>query len=250
MPKSNSRIVQVESKNAIIELLSNKVPFEKICIATNAHRDPKTKKILDYARRQGIPVERITRKRMNRLSKTSSTESVIGMKPVGKEITLDALLEKNREDRQPRLYLLLHNVQYAQNIGAIIRSAFGAMADAVIVSKRNTILLTEEVTRISMGASERVPVIQMGVYDAIKRLKDQGVKIVGAHMDGKLYFEEDLKGDVAILLGGESEGVTDQALDKCDSLVRIPMNEGLGSLNVGASAAILMFDKRRQDLTP
>ncbi len=242
------RYVQVESKNALIELLRDGADIEKVFIANNAFRDDKTREIISLAGERHIPLEKVNRKRMNRMAKTKSCESVIGLKPLGVQPKLSDVLTETANVEEPRLFLLLDHVQYAQNLGAILRTAFGAMVTAVVVPKKEGVLLTEEVTRISMGASERIPIIQMSTFDAIKQFQESGIRVIGVHMEGETYFTQNLKGDVVLVLGNEAEGISPKVIERCDALVRIPMQEGIESLNVGATAAIVMFEKRRQDL--
>jgi len=239
--------VQVESKNAVLELLKADVPFERIYIATNAFRDPKTKEILGEARTRKIPVEKITRKRIRVMARTASCESVIGLKPTQNMVTLEEILEGSRTRNKPLFILMLDNIMYSQNLGAILRTAYGAGVDAVITAKRKSRFLTEDVTRISMGASERIPIVQMNLFDALKKLKDAGIQIIGVHMTGQTYYKKKLSGNLAFVLGSEDSGVSPRILEKCDSLVSIPMKEGLASLNVSVSAAVLMYEKHRQD---
>ncbi|MBN2100514.1 23S rRNA (guanosine(2251)-2'-O)-methyltransferase RlmB [Candidatus Dojkabacteria bacterium] len=246
MKSNKGRFVQVENKNALLELLQADIPFEKVYVANNAFRDPKTKQIMAEARERGIPIEKITRKRINRLSRSPSCESIIGLKPVQNVIKLSEVLEQH-DPKKPLFLIILSGVRYSQNLGAILRSAFGAGVTAVILPKRKNRVQTEEVTRISMGASERIPIVQTNIFDAIKKLKDYGVKIVGVHMRGNEYYKVDISGNTALVLGAEDTGISKRILDKCDALVKIPMEEGLGSLNVSSSAAILMYEKKRQD---
>lgn len=260
MPSNKKRYIQVESKNALLELLLSNVPLEKIFVASNAFRDPKTKKIISEAQARNVPVERVTRRHINRLSRSKTCESVIGLKPAPKEKKLEDILDRDRgpskqnsqfprNKRKPLFFLILNDVHYMQNIGALLRTAYGSGVDAVILSKKKSTFLTEDVTRISMGASERVPVIQMNVFDAIKKLKDAGIRVVGVHMDGNPYYKTDLKGDVAIIVGSEDKGISPRLLDRCDVIASIPMETGLDSLNVSVAGAIIMFEKQRQDST-
>ncbi len=242
-----TRYVHVESKNALLELLVSGEQIDKIYVANNAYRDTKTKAIIAEANRRRVPVEKVTRKRINRLARTKSNESVVGLKPIGKTLKLDDILEMQPKHNDARLFLILDNIQYGQNLAALSRTAYGAEADAIILPKGNERMMTDDVTRISMGASERVPIIQMSLFDAIKKFKDAGVKIVCVHMEGNIYYKEDLRGDIALVLGGEAEGISRNILERCDSMVMLPMQEGLGSLNVSSTGAVVMYEKRRQD---
>ena len=242
----DKRLVQVETKNALIELLKTDAEFKIIYIANNAYRDSKTKEIIRLASAKGIPLEKVNRKRMSRLSKNSQSESVIGYKISREESKLEDILVDY--DRKKGLFILiLDTINYSQNVGALYRSAFAAGVDAVIVSKKRNNFLTENVTRISMGASERIPTVQMNLFDAVKQLKDTGVRLVGVHMDGIPYYKTNLRGNIAVVVGNESEGISSRMMSKCDELLSIPMEEGIDSLNVSAAGAIVMFEKQRQD---
>ena len=83
---------------------------------------------------------------------------------------------------------------------------------------------------------------------AMKQLQKNGIEILALHMDGDSLYETDLTGAKAFMLGSEDTGVSSKYLERCDKVASIPMREGLGSLNVSASAAIVMYEKLRQDL--
>jgi 23S rRNA (guanosine2251-2'-O)-methyltransferase len=244
---SKQKYVQVENKNAILELLRADTPFKVIYVASNAFRDTKSKEIFREANRLGIPVKRITRRRINNMSHTSSAESIIALKPSRNQIKLRTLLEQDDIIRKGVFFLIVDNVKYAQNVGAIMRTAYGAKVDAVIIPKGNNKVFTDEVTRISMGTSERIPIIQMNLFTAIKQMKDSAIRVIGVDMDGKDYFKAHLNGNIALVLGSEAEGISPRVKERCDELISVPMQEGLGSLNVSASAAIVMYEKVRQD---
>jgi 23S rRNA (guanosine2251-2'-O)-methyltransferase len=244
---SSKKSIQVENKNAILELLRADTPFIKIYVASNAFRDSKSKEIFREAQRLNIPVERITRKRINNMSHTTSAESIIAIKPANNVVKLKHILADEEAFRKGFFFIIIDHVKYPQNLGAIMRSAYGAGVDAVIIPNRKANVLTDEVTRISMGTSERIPIVQTNLFSAIKQLQDSAVKVVGVHMEGKEHFKADLKGNVALVLGAEDTGISERVKERCDELVQIPMQEGLGSLNVSASAAIVMFEKKRQD---
>lgn len=242
-----TRYIQVESKNALLELVRSGAPFHKILVASNAFRDHKTKLIINEAEKRNIPIERVPRKKIDRMARTATCESVIGLKPAPEQQSLRTVLETAHSKRAPLFVLILNNIHYIQNVGALFRTAYGSGVDVVIVPKKKNNYLTEEVTRISMGASERIPIVQMNLFDAMKQLKDAGIKIIGVHMNGKPYFKVDLKGDVALVLGSEDTGISHRVLERCDTLAQIPMEEGIDSLNVSAAGAIIMFEKKRQD---
>lgn len=245
--RRHNKYIQIESKNAVLELLVSDVPLIKIFIASNAYRDPKTKKIILEAQSRKIPVEKVSRRNIDRRSRSGQSESIIALKEAPPEVKLSDILEDFHQKRQQIYVLILDNIHYTQNIGALLRTAYGSGVDCAIVPKRKEKHLTDAVIRTSMGASERIPIVQMNLFHAVKELKDAGVRVVGIHMEGKPYFEEDLRGDLAFVVGSEDTGISQGMLKRCDSLVRIPMQDGLDSLNVSAAGAVVMYEKQRQD---
>ena len=105
-------------------------------------------------------------------------------------------------------------------------------------------MISDETIRISMGAAERVPLVETNLFNAIKTLKKYAVD-----MEGKTYFEEDLTGPVAFVMGAEDTGISSGILERVDGRISIPMREGIGSLNVSSSAAILLYEKLRQEVS-
>jgi 23S rRNA (guanosine2251-2'-O)-methyltransferase len=98
-----------------------------------------------------------------------------------------------------------------------------------------------------MGAVEEVPVVREGLSSALKPIRQAAVKVVGADMGGTPIGQLDLRGPVAIVMGGEGKGLSPVLRDRCDVIASIPLAGGLESLNVSVAAAILMYEKRRQD---
>jgi 23S rRNA (guanosine2251-2'-O)-methyltransferase len=248
VPKhSKSETRRVESKNAILEMLEKGVAFIEIQIAHNAHIDPKTRDIKRLAQLQGINVRIVMRNIIDRQSETTSTESVVGILPKHEHKSLKAILEETH-DQKNRTFLLLDGIEYSQNLGGILRTALAAAVTAVVIPVSKGAEINPEVTRISMGASEIVPIVYMSIYSAVETLKEDGFRIVGVDMQGqKSYSGINLWGDTAFLFGSEAKGSTDQMLEECDDVVRIPMKGDIGSLNVGVSVGIVLFEKIRQE---
>lgn len=246
---SKPRFIQIESKNALLELLKEGRDFERIYISSNAYKDEKTKEIVDIAGRKRIPMFKVSRREINRRLRTSKSENIIGMMYSQNDWKLSDLLDKlYAEDKQPFL-LMMDDIKYTQNIAAIMRTAFGGGVNGIIVSPQKKHIVTNETIRISMGAAERIPIVEVGLFEAIKELKENDIKIVGITMEGKTYFESNLKGPIALVLGAEDYGISTGVLERCDEKISIPMREGIGSLNVSATGAILIYEKLRQEVS-
>jgi 23S rRNA (guanosine2251-2'-O)-methyltransferase len=242
-------IIQIESKNALLELLQDDREFERIYIASNAFKDRKTQEIVKIARDKGIPVIKVPRRTLNRKARTGA-ESVVGIMVSQNSWDLNDLLDKIYEEDKIPFFLILDSIKYTQNIAAIMRTAYAAGVNGIIIPPSNKSIVTDETIRISMGAAERIPLVEMNLFEAVKKIKEEDIKIVGIHMDGQPHFKENLKGPIAMILGAEDVGISTGMLERVDKTVSIPMKEGIGSLNVSVSAAVLMYEKLRQEVTP
>ncbi|MHC8442072.1 MAG: 23S rRNA (guanosine(2251)-2'-O)-methyltransferase RlmB [Candidatus Eutrophobiaceae bacterium] len=161
--------------------------------------------------------------------------------------SLDLLIEKG-STQQSVLTLILDHVQDPRNLGACLRSAEGAGVDAVIVPKARAVGLTATVAHVSKGAWERLPVLmESNLAHAIQRLRRAGFQIVGATHDADAtLWEQSYTLPMALVLGGESSGLSPSIRQLCDSLVHIPMLGGISCLNVAVACGISLYEVRRQ----
>jgi 23S rRNA (guanosine2251-2'-O)-methyltransferase len=146
------------------------------------------------------------------------------------------------------LLLVLDGVQDPHNLGACLRSADAAGADAVIVPRRRAVGLTPAVHKAACGATQRVSLVTVAnLAQALRRLAKAGVTLFGASANtGIPYTRADLLGPVAIVLGGEGRGLRQLPAELCDHLIYIPMRAGVESLNVSVAAALCLYEARRQ----
>lgn len=159
-----------------------------------------------------------------------------------KEMSLNALKLKENP-----LVVVLEAVEKPGNLGAVLRSADASRADAVIVCDPLTDMYNPNLIRSSIGAIFTVPVATASSEETIKWLKDNHIKIFTAQLqDSEWYYDTDMKGGTAIVMGTEATGLTDAWRKAADAHIKIPMLGKLDSLNVSVSAAILMFEAVRQ----
>ncbi len=145
------------------------------------------------------------------------------------------------------LIVVLESVEKPGNLGAILRSADAAGADAVIVCDPLTDLYNPNLIRSSIGAVFTVPTVACSSEECIDFLKQRGISILTAQLqDSSLYYHTDMRRATAIVMGTESTGLTQQWRQAADAHIRIPMLGRLDSLNVSVSAAILLFEAVRQ----
>ena len=145
------------------------------------------------------------------------------------------------------LIAVLEGVEKPGNLGAVLRSADSCGADAVIVCDPLTDIYNPNLIRASIGAVFTVPVVAAGSEETIAWLKDRNIQILTAQLqDSGLYYDTDMTGGTAIVMGTEATGLTEIWRRNADRHIRIPMLGKLDSLNVSVSAAILLYEAVRQ----
>ena len=165
---------------------------------------------------------------------------------VAEVVTPELTLAKLNLPENP-LVMVLEAVEKPGNLGAVLRSADAAGADAVIICDPLTDLFNPNLIRASIGAVFTVPVVTATSEEAIKFLKDRGIRILTAQLqDSVLYYDSDMRHAVALVMGTEATGLSQAWREAADAHIRIPMLGRLDSLNVSVSAAILLFEAVRQ----
>ena len=145
------------------------------------------------------------------------------------------------------LVMVLESVEKPGNLGAVLRSADAAGADAVVVCDPLTDIWNPNLIRSSVGAVFSVPVAVCTSADAIAFLKKRGIRILTAQLqDSEWYYDTDMTGATALVMGTESTGLTQAWRDSADAHIKIPMLGRLDSLNVSVSAAVLLYEAVRQ----
>ena len=245
-PQDEGALIQLEGRNPVQEALRAGT-VTLIRVEKGKERDPKIQGILATAAGKKVPVEFVTRQRMDKISETGRHQGIMAVVEPNPDWGLEKVL---KETGRETCILLLDQVQDPHNLGAILRTSDAAGVDGVVIPKKGSADLGATVHRVSMGGSLHVPVWRRSLYTAIKTLKDDGFRVVGVDASGDApYWGVDLTGAVAFVIGGEDRGVNPTLLEKCDTLVRIPMMGKISSLNVSVATAIVLYERIRQQET-
>jgi 23S rRNA (guanosine2251-2'-O)-methyltransferase len=163
--------------------------------------------------------------------------------------SLDDVLEGLQE---PALLLVLDGVTDPHNLGACLRSADAFGAQAVIVPKDRAVGVNATVAKVASGAADTVPVVSVtNLARSLQELKERGVWIAGADASAEeSIFEADLSGPLAWVLGAEGTGLRRLTRERCDRLLRIPLQGSVASLNVSVAAGVCLFATRQQRMYP
>ncbi|HKL12646.1 MAG TPA: 23S rRNA (guanosine(2251)-2'-O)-methyltransferase RlmB [Halanaerobiales bacterium] len=236
----------VEGKNPVIELIKENKDIEKIYLQKGLRGD-KIKQILTKAEKNNIQLEWLPKFKIDEKAVTGNHQGVIALtsdiQTYDLYETIDTLSQKDNP-----LILILDHIQDPHNFGAIIRTAHASGVDAIIYPKDRACGITATVDKVSAGAIEHVRLVEVvNLNRAIDILKEKYYWIVGADMSGQEnYYEHDFKGKYGLVLGHEGSGLSRLTKEKCDFLVKIPMQNEFSSLNVSVAAGIILFEINRQ----
>ena len=236
----------IEGRNPVLEALKAERTIEKILIAKGADQGS-AKKIIGIAKDKGIPIQFVEKQYMDKHANTQSHQGVVAYASAYEYSELEDVIFRAKTRQEDLFIIILDGIEDPQNLGAIIRTADAAGAHGVIIPKRRAVGLTATTIKASAGAVEHVPVVRVSnLVQCMKQLKDLGVWVAAAHMEGSNYFQTDLKGNMALVIGSEGKGISKLVLENCDLKVKMPMKGKITSLNASAAAAVLMYDIVRQ----
>ena len=237
----------IAGRNAVFEALSSKRPVNKIFIKMGL-QGGSLGKILAAAQSAAVPVEYVQPEKLDRMAPGIRHQGIVALGSPIAFSSLETVLERAASRNEMPFLLLLDELQDPQNVGALIRSADAAGVHGVLLPRRRSCPLNMVVAKISAGAVNYVPVVQIGnIVQTLRRLKEQGFWVVGADMEGdSLYFETDLDRPLVLVVGAEGKGMGHLVKENCDMLVRIPMQGGVNSLNASAAGAVLLYEVVRQ----
>lgn len=213
-----------------------------------SRRDRRMKEFIEVAQETlGRKIHQADSQRLRQLAGHDRHQGVVAFAEpasLARNVTelLDGLGKNNA------LLLILDGVTDPHNLGACLRVADGAGADAIIVPKDRSAQLNTTVSKVASGAAETMPFVAVtNLARAMRELKDAGIWLIGTADDApKTLYEVDLKGPVAIVMGAEGEGLRRLTKETCDELVHIPMYGGVASLNVSVASGICLFEATRQ----
>ena len=193
------------------------------------------------ARLSKLPHETVKDEVFKKMSDTVTSQGILAVVRI-RSYDIKSLIKKDG------LYLVLETIQDPGNLGTIMRTAEGAGVTAVIMSKDTVDIYSPKTVRATMGAIYRQPFVYTDdLNKTVDELKRNGIECYAAHLKGdRSYWDADFRKGSAIFIGNEGNGLSDEAKDLCDKLVKIPMEGKLESLNAAVSAALLSYEAKRQ----
>ena len=239
----------VSGRNAVKELLASGRDIEKIYVQ-QGEREGSVRLLIGLAAERRIQISEVTRQKLDSLSGGAKHQGIVAIASEADYSTVDDILEYAKSLGESPFIVVCDGIEDPHNLGAIIRSAECVGAHGVIIPKRRAAGLTSTVAKSSAGALMHMRVARVSnIASTIDELKEAGVWTYAADMGDTPYYESDMKGSVAIVLGNEGAGISHLVKQKCDFTVSIPLYGKIDSFNVSCAAAVLLCEASRQRKT-
>lgn len=198
------------------------------------------------ARPENVTIYLAEKKLLEELVGFSMFQGILAVGKVPAPVPLDKMLERNPP---PKLFVAVDELANAENLGALVRNCVAFGVQALLVGETSSSPYLRRAVRNSMGTIFQLPVVELtDLAGTLRTLRTRGIRCVAAHphTDKKKVSQADFRGDCCIVFGSEGTGISKNVLESCDEAVAIPMPPAVDSLNVGAAAAVFLYEVARQ----
>lgn len=242
--KYNNYIV---GRNAVKEALKSGRIIDSIMISENAKS---LGHIISKAREEKITIKRVNRRFLDSFCKEEAHQGIVAIVGAKASCSIEDILDLAEKRGEQPFIIIANGIEDPHNLGALIRTAECVGAHGVITRRRGAVGLTEAVEKASAGALEHMLVAKVSnISMTIEKLKKKGLWIYAADMNGKLWTEENLSGALALVVGSEGNGISENVKKNCDFFLSFPMKGKINSLNASVAGGILMYEVLRQRLS-
>ncbi len=246
--KNDDRSDIIVGRNAVMEALKTDRQIDVIYILQSAVGGSMNK-IIALAKEKKIVIKNAMPQKLDSMSNGVNHQGVVAVCSVAEYVGLEDILNIAKEKQENPFIIICDEIEDPHNLGAIIRTAEASGVHGVIIPKRRSATLTQVVYKTSAGAASVMPVCRVSnLKQTVKTLKENGVWIYSADMDGQNWCEVDYSGGVALVIGSEGKGVSRLLREESDFIVSLPMNGQINSLNASVAAGVLMYEVSRQRL--
>ncbi|MDZ4170006.1 MAG: 23S rRNA (guanosine(2251)-2'-O)-methyltransferase RlmB [Coriobacteriia bacterium] len=241
--------MHIEGKHAVLEALRAGMPLERILVAEGAKPDRGVDEIRRLASADGVRVDVVARKELDRLSERGAHQGIVAAARPFDYASLDTVIRESADDRWS-LVIALDHITDPGNLGAIARTAEVIGAAAVLVPGRRSAGVTPAAWKAAAGALAHVPLVQeTNLVRSLVRLKEAGYWVAGAsECADQSVWDAALEGRIVLVMGSEGEGLSRLTRETCDFLVSLPQAGKIGSLNVAQATTAIAYEwvRRRE----
>lgn len=243
----------IEGKRPVLEALRTHVPIKVVLMADNLKKDGLLEDILRKARNNKVEIKTIPRRELDKISERGSHQGIVAETKPYSYVNVQAILDHAEAHAQSNdgaaLIVILDHITDAGNLGAVARSVEVVGASGIVIPNKRSAHVTAATYKSSAGAISHIPVTQVAnIAQVIDRLKKEGYWIAGAsEQASEVIWDANMKGKMALVMGGESDGLSRLTIEKCDFLIKLPQAGNVGSLNVAQAATACMYEWLRQN---
>ena len=243
----NEYIDQIEGRNSVLELLESGKDINKIYIA-KGERHGSINKIIAKAKENKVVIAEMEKEKLNKMAQTNNPQGVIAIVPPFDYASVDDILDVAKSKNEKAFILILDGIEDPHNLGSIIRTAETAGVHGIIIPKRRSAQVNSTVNKTSAGATNFMKIARVNnINETIEYLKNNNIWIYGTDGEAKeMYYDEDMTGNIAIVIGSEGFGMSRLVKENCDFLLKIPMKGKITALNASVSAGIIMYEVVKQ----
>lgn len=199
-------------------------------------------RLASMAGERGIPVKEVSAQKLDALTNNANHQGAVLTLSAAVYASLEDAFALAEERGEAPFFVICDGLEDPHNLGAIIRTCECTGVHGVILPKRRSVSLTAAAAKAACGALSYVPVIRVAnLATTIEGLKERGVWIYGAHMQGVDYRQPNYQGGCGLVIGSEGNGISRLIKDKCDQLVSLPMKGKINSLNASVAAGVLLY---------
>lgn len=251
MENSNNNIIC--GRNPVLEALRSGREIDRLFVAHGTGGGSVTA-IIAKCRAKGILIKEISPQKLDYYCGGANHQGVAVMFASQEYATVDDMFALAETRGEKPFLIICDEIEDPHNLGAIIRTAEATGVHGVIIPERRSASLNATVAKAACGALEYVPVARVtNIANAIDALKERGVWVFGADMDGDDYTKTDFDTPCALVIGNEGKGIGALTAKKCDAILSLPMLGKINSLNASVAAGILMYEvvrSRKADKQP
>lgn len=238
----------ITGRNAVSEALKSDATAEKLYVQKGENTGV-IKNIVSIAREKRIIISFVDKTALDKITQNARHQGVALIQTEYVYSTPEEIVEYANSTGRPPFIVIADEIEDPHNLGGIIRTAECAGVHGIIIGKHRSASVNDTVLRCSAGAASHVRIAKVtNVNDAIKYLKEQNIYVYCADMDGEPMYNANLKGAIALVIGGEGSGVKRLTRELADGVISIPMQGKINSLNASVAAAVVVYEKVRQDL--
>ena len=236
----------VAGRNAVLELLKSNKDINKIFIE-RGEKHGSINEIIAKAKEDKIVLVEVDKSKLDGMT-NENHQGVIAIVPPFNYCEVEDILEEAANKKEDPFILILDGIEDPHNLGSMIRTAETAGVHGIIIPKRRNVAVNSTVVKVSTGATSYVKVARVNnLNEIIRKLKDSGLWVIGTDGDAKtMYYNQDLKGPLAIIIGSEGFGMSKLVKENADILIKIPMKGKITSLNASVSAGIVIYEAVKQ----